>query len=126
MEKNQPVACSSSSITLTRCKFFAYHGVGEQEQEVGNHFEVTLKVYCPMRQAMTQDDLNGTVNYSELYTVLQREMEKPSKLPEHVAHRVIQAVQAAFPSVTGGEITISKLTPPFKCDLHSVDVAISW
>lgn len=125
MNKNQ-FTVSSSTITLSKCKFFAYHGVDEQEQAVGNHFEVTLKVFCPMDKAMTDDDLSGTVNYAELYSVLQREMEKPSKLIENVAYRVIQAVIVAFPTVTGGEITVSKLTPPFKCDLQSVDVSIAW
>ena len=55
-----------NSITLNKCRFFSYHGVDEQERVVGNHFEVTLKVYCPMDSAMTSDDLDGTVNYAAL------------------------------------------------------------
>ena len=53
-------------------------------------------------------------------------MAVPSKLLEHVAHRIIEAVKRNFPTVTGGEITISKLRPPFHCDLQSVDITIAW
>ena len=69
---------------------------------------------------------DGTVNYAALYSVVEREMAVPSKLLEHVAHRIIEAVKRDFPTVTGGEITISKLRPPFHCDLQSVDVTIAW
>ncbi|MDO4510925.1 MAG: dihydroneopterin aldolase [Bacteroidales bacterium] len=115
-----------NAITLHRMKFFAHHGVGEQERVVGNHFEVSLKVYCPMDRAMTHDDLDGTVNYAELYAVVEAEMAKPSLLLENVAYRIIQRVKAEFATVTGGEITISKLTPPFKCDMEKVDVTIEF
>ena len=90
-----------NAITLHKMKFFAYHGVGEQERVVGNHFEVTLKVYCPMEA-------------------------QPSLLLENVAYRITQAVKKNFPTVTGGEITISKLTPPFKCDMEKVDITIEF
>lgn len=116
-----------NSITLNKCKFFAYHGVDEQERKVGNHFEVTLKVFCDMNRAMTDEALDGTINYAVLYEILAREMAKPSLLLEHVAHRVILAVKQEFVGqVLGGEITISKLTPPFTCDLESVDVTIGF
>lgn len=115
-----------NSITLNKCRFYAYHGVDEQERVVGNRFEVTLKVYCPMDSAMASDDLDGTVNYAALYALVEREMAVPSKLLEHVAHRIIEAVKQEFPTVTGGEITISKLRPPFHCDLQSVDITIAW
>lgn len=115
-----------NAITLHKMKFFAYHGVGEQERVVGNHFDVTLKVYCPMEKAMTDDDLDGTVNYADLYATVEAEMAQPSLLLENVAYRITQAVKKNFPTVTGGEITISKLTPPFKCDMEKVDITIEF
>ena len=33
-----------TSVTLRKMRFFAYHGVAEQERKVGNHFEVSLKL----------------------------------------------------------------------------------
>ena len=115
-----------NAITLHKMKFFAYHGVGEQERVVGNHFEVTLKVYCPMEKAMTDDDLDGTVNYADLYATVEAgngaaiAATRKRGLPHHASRK------KNFPTVTGGEITISKLTPPFKCDMEKVDITIEF
>ncbi len=114
------------TIALRRMRFQAHHGVGAQERVVGNRFEVTLSVTCPMRQAMEHDCLDGTVNYAGLYAVVEREMRQPSQLLEHVAWRIAQAVRRQFPQVQGGTVTVTKVTPPFKCDLDGVDVTINF
>ncbi len=116
----------STTITLQGCRFHAHHGVLPQERAVGNEFEVTLTVHCPMAQAMEHDDLQGTINYAELYALVEREMAQPSRLLEHVAHRIITAVQAQFPTVTAGRLSIGKLHPPFKSQLAAVTVAVEW
>ncbi len=115
-----------TSVTLRKMRFFAYHGVAEQERTVGNHFEVSMKLYAPMLDAMEHDTLDGTVDYSAVYQIVEKEMQKPSLLLENVAWRIVNAVRAAFPQVTGGEVTVSKLTPPFKCDLQSVEIAVEF
>lgn len=101
-----------NAITLHKMKFFAYHGVGEQERVVGNHFEVTLKVYCPMEKAMTDDDLDGTVNYADLYATVEAEMAQPSLLLENVAYRITQAVKISPPSQ-------AEKSPSVNSPLHS-------
>ncbi len=116
----------SGTITLRRMRFFARHGVGEQERAVGNRFEVTLSVRCPMDKALTDDNLSGTVNYAELYDTVEKEMAIPSQLLENVAWRIAQAVKREYPQIEGGTVTVTKVTPPFKCDLDGVDVTIDF
>lgn len=116
----------NSSITLNKMRFFAHHGVNQQEQIVGNNFEVTLKVCCDMQKAMINDELSGTIDYSKLYEVVAYEMAIPSKLLEHVAYRIITALNHKFPQISGGEISIAKLTPPFKCEIESVAISICF
>lgn len=115
-----------TSVTLRKMRFFAYHGVAEQERVVGNQFEVTVKLYAPMREAMEHDALDGTVDYSQVYALVAEEMKKPSLLLENVAWRIVSAVKSRFLQVTGGEVVITKLTPPFKCDMQGVDVAVEF
>ena len=116
-----------NSITLNKMKFFAHHGVSEQERVVGNHFEVTLKVNCNMDKAMTDDDLNGTLNYVDIYAIVATEMKKPSLLLENVAYRIIAALKEKFgEQMLGGEITIAKPTPPFHCDMENVAITIQF
>lgn len=115
-----------ATITLNRMQFFARHGVGEQERVVGNRFEVTLSVRCDVAGAVAADALEGTVDYSALYAVVEREMAIPSALLEHVAGRIAAAVKREFARVLSGEVTVTKLTPPFKCQLAGVSVTLAF
>lgn len=114
------------TITLRGMRFFAHHGVGEQEKAVGNRFEVTLSVTCDMADAMSSDDLSGTVNYAELYATVEQEMAIQSQLLENVAWRIANAIKKSFPKVNGGTVTVTKVTPPFKCDIQGVDVTVNF
>ena len=116
-----------TSITLNKMLFYAHHGVAAQERAVGNRFEVTLTVHCDMQQAIENDDLSGTINYAELYDIVNAEMSVPSNLLEHVAGRIIRAITQRYGSqISGGTITVAKLCPPFKCQLESVAVTIDF
>lgn len=117
-----------TSIRLDNMRFHAHHGVMEQERAVGNDFEVSIEVFYPFEQALTSDDLNDTINYAALYDIISREMNIPSSLLEHAAGRIITAINKEFPKVTGGFISITKMHPPFKCDMPNggASVIIKW
>ena len=75
---------------------------------------------------MQTDELDGTLNYAELYALVQREMKTPSKLLEHVAGRIINAIRREFPEVTGGRITIAKQKPPIPGSVSPSAVTVEW
>ena len=108
--------------------FRAFHGVMEQERRVGNDFEVTAEIVYPFEKALDSDDLHDTADYSQLYALIEREMAVPSQLLEHVAGRIIRAIKKEFPAATAGEISITKLHPPFKCDMPcgGATVTVKW
>lgn len=116
------------SVKLERMRFYAYHGVLEQERRVGNDFEVTLEVWYPFENALESDNLEDTLNYATLYAIVEREMAVPSRLLERVAGRIISAIKKDIPLVTAGVISITKLHPPFKCDMPhgGAAVTIKW
>ncbi|MGN0228508.1 MAG: dihydroneopterin aldolase [Muribaculaceae bacterium] len=117
----------TSSISLNKMRFFACHGVEEQERIVGNHFEVSVTLRCDIAQALTSDCLDHTINYAEIYQCIEREMNIPSQLLEHVAGRIIAALKQRFGNkIEGGTITVAKLAPPFKCQLESVAVTVDF
>lgn len=115
-----------TKISFNKIRFHAYHGVMEQERRVGNDFEVSITVDYPFEAAMESDNLDDTLNYAMLYDVIAAEMQQPSKLLEHVAGRIIAAVQKQFPLVKGGTVTVSKLTPPIKGEMASVSVSAGF
>ena len=105
-------------------KFYAYHGVLEQERRVGNTFVVDLTLTAPLEKAVQSDQLEDTINYAEVYELTKREMNIPSQLLEHVAGRICRALRHHFPQIEQIEIRVSKLNPPFGGDVHSASVLL--
>ena len=104
-------------IALEGLEFHAFHGVYPHERESGNYFTVDIAVEADFSRGASLDDLEGTVNYETLFQVVKAEMEKPSKLLEYVADKIMQEVFNQLPSVESIEIKIAKQNPPIggKC-----------
>lgn len=111
-------------IELKEMRFYAYHGVGEQETIVGNWFTVDLALEAPLGLAVESDDLSATINYAEAYEVVKAEMAVPSKLIEHVAGRIMWALKARFPQLRAIEIRLAKRNPPFGGDIREAAVIL--
>ncbi len=101
-----------SYILLENIEIYAHHGVLEQETVVGNTFILNLKIKADISKATVSDHLEDTLNYAEIYEIIKKEMEIPSKLLEHVAGRIIRSLKAAFPPIEKIELKISKRNPP--------------
>ena len=114
----------TTKISLQAMKFYAYHGVLEQERRVGNTFVVDLTLTAPLEKAVQSDQLEDTINYAEVYELTKQEMNIPSQLLEHVAGRICRALRHHFPQIEQIEIRVSKLNPPFGGDVHSASVLL--
>lgn len=114
-----------SKIVLEEMRFYAFHGVGEQERKVGNRFTVNLILTADLRQAVVSDCIGDTINYAEVYEVVKAEMDVPSALLEHVAGRVLVALKVQFPQLTEVEVKVTKSSPPFGGDVQSASVILS-
>lgn len=102
----------SSYIILKGVRFYGFHGVMSQESRVGAHFIVDLRVGYPVEKAMQSDSVGDTLDYAALHDVVRREMDIPSKLLEHVAGRISNAILKAFPTVTSIDMMLMKENPP--------------
>ncbi len=99
-------------VSLEGMEFFARHGFYEAERQLGNRYSVDVSVETDFTAAVRGDELSGTVNYEELYRIVQAEMETPSKLLEHLAGRIAHRIRLAFPGIKATEVSISKYNPP--------------
>lgn len=99
-------------ITLEGLEFFAFHGYYDEEQKIGNKFGVDITVETSLEKAQIDDRLSETINYEALYKLILAEMNKPSRLLEHIGGRIINAVFESFPLITFIEVSISKFNPP--------------
>lgn len=107
-------------IELRGLKFYAYHGVLEQERIVGNEFEVDLYMGFDATRAMEHDSLGGTIDYADVIALVEKEMDIPSKLLEHVAWRIRQSLLLRFPRLLSLKVAITKFAPPVSRQLQAV------
>ena len=112
------------NIRLDDMRFYACHGVMEQERRVGGDYSVTLTVEVDLADAARTDDVADTVNYAELYAVVEQEMAVPSQLLEHVAARIGRRVLETFDKVTAATVKVTKLNPPMGADCKGASVEI--
>lgn len=115
---------TASYIHLRQVRFHAFHGVLPQERQVGADFVLDLKVGYPLEQAMQSDEVADTLNYAALYDLVAHEMQQPSKLLEHVAGRMAEAIGKTFPQVTSIDLELIKLNPPMGADCEGASVEI--
>mgnify|MGYP003445307490 FL=1 len=108
MEKSKNIG----TIELEGMEFKAYHGCLEREKVVGNDFVVDFRGEMDMSAAAESDDLRNAVNYAEIYEVIKEEMAKPSDLLEHVAGRIVKALEEKFPQFISFSVRVSKKRPP--------------
>ena len=73
---------------------------------------------------MQSDSVDDTLNYAKLCQVVKREMAVPSRLLEHAAGRVAEAVFAAFPAATSLDLTLTKENPPMGADCEGAGVEL--
>ena len=101
-------------VSLEGLEFFAYHGYYEEEQKIGNKYQVNIKVETEFAGAAQEDQLSGTVDYERLYKLVETQMAIPSKMLEHLGQRIIDQTIEAFPDIDSVEVDISKFNPPIR------------
>lgn len=114
----------SSKIYLRNVRFHAFHGVLPQEGIVGNDYFVNLVLDYDFSSALKTDDLQGTLNYAEVYQKVKEEMAVPSKLLEHVAGRIAHRLFSDFPEIQKLQLSITKVNPPMGADSDGAGVEV--
>jgi dihydroneopterin aldolase len=112
------------TIELNSIRFFAEHGMYEEEKRVGNEFEVDVSIACKSPQKIITS-IEQTINYAEVYRILQEEFAERKFLLETVAMKVADKLQQQFPEIETVKISIRKLNPPITNFSGSVGITYS-
>lgn len=101
-----------TTVKIEGLRFYAYHGFYDEERKKGNDFicdvEVELKSYDSL-----EDNISDTVNYEDIYSIVEHEMKITRKLLETVVYAIIKRIQN-LDNITGGTVRLFKLNPPLK------------
>lgn len=111
-------------ILLNELEFHAFHGVLPQETLVGNTYIMDLKLGVDLHKACHSDRIEDTLNYADVIDCIRIEMKQPSKLIEHVAERICEALKAQFPQIISIDIHLQKRNPPVQAQLKSASVQL--
>ncbi|MCM1348641.1 MAG: dihydroneopterin aldolase [Firmicutes bacterium] len=116
------------TISVNRLRLRSFHGVGEQEQCVGNDFEVSVSVcYPPALLAAKTDSIDHTLSYADIVAIVREQMDHPARLLEHVCAKLRDALTARYPAIASGKITVAKLLPPIPgVQLQDASVTLTW
>jgi len=112
------------NIELKGLRFFAEHGMYAEEIKVGNQFEVDIIVECRSPKKVITS-IEQTINYVEIFRIVQEEFAVRRSLLETVAMHIAQKIEDQFSDLEKLTISIRKLNPPITNFTGSVSVTYS-
>ena len=111
-------------IGIENMEFYAYHGHFEEEQIIGNLFSVDFYFKVNTKKAQHSDNLEDTVDYSAVYSVIKQEMDTKSRLIEYKAAKILDAIHREFPEIKKMKLKIKKLNPPIGNKVENVHILL--
>lgn len=111
-------------IRLKNMLFHAYHGVWDEEREVGQRFQVDVEIFGDTSKAGQSDLLRDTVDLYELYNVVDGVVIGRSfKLVEALAEEISQALLQQF-RISRVRVRVRKPNSPIKGISDGIEVEI--
>ncbi|MFQ3350921.1 MAG: dihydroneopterin aldolase [Candidatus Marivariicella framensis] len=111
-------------IRLKNVKLYSNHGCLDQEELIGSDYVLQLEVSVDLNKSSKSDNLNDTVDYVALNSIIKEEALKRSKLLEAVAKRIIDRIFNEHASVKKAKVEISKINPPIGGDVEAVSIIL--
>ncbi|EDM34242.1 dihydroneopterin aldolase [Pedobacter sp. BAL39] len=120
----KPVKSYIQTVALKDVKCFALHGYYPEEQLTGIYFMVDVTVTF-VHQGDTEN-LDHTVNYEVLNTIILEEMANTQKMLETVVRNILDRVIENYPFILRGEAGIRKMNPPMPGEIGHSLVQLSY
>ena len=114
------------TIALEGIEIIAPIGFYKTERENKNTFVIDVSVEEPFDDNKDSDDINNTLNYEKLFTIVEEEMKKECHLIEDVAHRIYRRITKLSNDFRNINITIRKKNPPLNGNVKFSKVELRW
>jgi|ERR1051326_543058 dihydroneopterin aldolase len=113
-------------IRIRNASFYAYHGVADDEQNLGGKFEVDVELSGDLSPAMESDSLKRTIDYEAVYASIKNIVTaKKYFLLEALANTIAMEILNQFHSTNSITVTVRKPHPPVKGVIDFVEVEVS-
>lgn len=97
-------------IELLNLWFSARHGLYEEEKVVGGDFKLDVELYYLPKTKPYH--IHETIDYSEVYAVIQQHMRKPEPLLETLVMNIGNDILHRFALAEEVKVSIRKINPP--------------
>jgi dihydroneopterin aldolase len=114
----------TGEIHIQGMKFYGYHGYYPKERLEGGWYLVDVILETDVTGAAQNDDIRGTVNYEQIYRLVETQMQNPVSLIEHLAKRIVDSIQYRFAHLSRLEVTVKKLQPPVGGECEWVSITL--
>jgi dihydroneopterin aldolase len=110
-------------IYLNDLIFNGFHGVYPAEKKIGNTFKVDLRIQLTPT-TKTIDQLDQTIDYVQVYALIQKIMAVPTPLLETIVTNIADQILAAHPMAESVYVKITKqqLSVPYFEGTTAVDI----
>ena len=105
---------NKSTISLNGLEFRSKIGLYDFEKEKGNNFIINISVEIKKDKINYDDSIEGTVDYSNLFSIIEGEMTKEYNLIETVAHKISTHIHSQIKNIKLCKLEIIKKNPPIE------------
>ena len=116
----------TKTIALEGIKIVAPIGFFDYEREKQNIFVIDIAVVLPWVEKKDHDNLENTLNYEEIYSLVNYEMSKECKMMEDVADRILQRILKLSNHLNSVSVRIRKKNPPLNGKVDFSKVELNW
>lgn len=110
------------TIRVRDIKIHANHGCMEEEKKIGSDYIVNVELTTNLDDSAKSDELEDTVDYVAVYTIVNQEMAIRSKLLEVVVERIVQRIMKEHFTVETLSVEVQKINPPIGGEVGYVSV----
>lgn len=100
------------TIHLNKLSFFAHHGLHDEEAITGTSFEVSVDV--TFEEAQKIHSIHQTINYVDVYKIVEKHMLHPVALLEMLAENIVEEIALLDKRIRNINISINKIHPPIR------------
>lgn len=116
-------------IYIKDLQVHGFHGVNQQEKDMGQRFLISLQLFLDLKEAGESDDLTKTVNYAQLCFDIEEEFKKKKyDLIEKAAEELSQFILLKYELVNRVKLQIKKPWAPIgkPLDYAAVEIDREW
>jgi len=114
-------------INVTKLALFAYHGVNDEEQRLGQRFYIDMSLIVAPVSATKSDRLEDTISYEDvIHCAEDIFLGKKYRTIERAANAVGFAIMEQFPTIQNLSVTVHKPSAPVAAIFDDVAVTVDF